>query len=197
MTKQSNYKKIKKGLRRRTIFFLILTLIGNAFAWFIYSNKISTSINVGVKSWKITFAQAGTTLENNVVFSVDSIYPGMSNYTDAIEIRNSGEMAANITYELTYVKVFDEVYTNETYTSSQMENILANNYPFKVTFVVGSPTIGITDSTNFEMHIVWPYESGDDDLDTFWGKKSYDFQNTYPLENEIEVKVKIVATQNS
>ena len=197
MTKQSNYKKIKKGLRRRTIFFLILTLIGNAFAWFIYSNKISTSINVGVKSWKITFAQAGTTLENNVVFSVDSIYPGMSNYMDAIEIRNSGEMAANITYELTYVKVFDEVYTNETYTSSQMESILANNYPFKVTFVVGSPTIGITDSTNFEMHIVWPYESGDDDLDTFWGKKSYDSQNTYPLENEIEVKVNIVATQNS
>lgn len=171
--------------------------MANAFAWFIYSNKISTSINVGVKSWKITFAQNGTTLVNNVVFDVDSIYPGMTEYVDRIEIRNSGEMPANINYELTSVKVFDETYTSENYTSQQMENILRNNYPFTITFVVGNPTIGITDSTNFEMHIVWPYESGDDELDTEWGKRSYEFENAHPLEKEIEVKVKITATQDS
>ncbi len=170
--------------------------MANAFAWFIYSNKISTTINAGVKSWKITFAQNGTTLVNNVVFNVDSIYPGMNNYTDRIEIRNSGEMTANIVYELTSVKIFENTYTNNDYTSAELESILANNYPFTITFVVGSPTIGITDSTNFEMRIVWPYESGDDALDTYWGKKSYDFKNTYPLENEIEIHVKITATQD-
>ncbi|MBR3199333.1 MAG: hypothetical protein IKG27_04900 [Bacilli bacterium] len=196
MKSKGSHVKLKKGLRRRTIFFLVLMFMANAFAWFIYSNKIAATINAGVKSWKITFAQNGTTLVNNVVFNVSDIYPGMSNYTDTINIRNSGEMPANIIYELTSVKIFENTYTNDNYTSAQLESMLANNYPFTITFSVGNPTIGITDSTNFQMLIVWPYESGDDALDTYWGKASYDFKNTYPLENEIEIHVKITATQD-
>ncbi len=189
--------RIKKGVRRRTIFFLILAITANAFAWFIYSNKISNSINTGVKSWKITFAADGTNLVNNVVFDIDSIYPGMSNYTDKIEIKNSGEMSANIVYELQSVKIFDETYTNENYTSDELISILQNNYPFKVTFTVTHPTIDIGMSTDFKVNVIWPYESGDDALDTYWGKKSYDFKNNNPGVSEIEIKVKITATQDS
>ena len=42
MTKKLS--RIKRGVRRRTIFFLILAITANTFAWFIYSNKISNSI---------------------------------------------------------------------------------------------------------------------------------------------------------
>lgn len=195
MTKKLS--RIKRGVRRRTIFFLILAITANTFAWFIYSNKISNSINTGVKSWKITFAADGTDLTHNVVFDIDSIYPGMTNYTDEIEIRNSGEMSANIIYELQSVKIFDDTYTNDNYTSEQLISILQNNYPFKVTFTVTHPTIDIGMSTDFIVNVTWPYESGDDDLDTYWGKKSYDFKNNNPGVNEIEIKVKITATQDS
>lgn len=193
--KKSNHKKIKAGIRRRTIFLLIVATITNAFAWFIYSNKVSNTINAGVKSWKITFAQDGTNLENEVTFNINSIYPGMPNYTDRIEIRNSGEMAANITYELISVKIFEQTFTNATYTSAQLESILSDNYPFVTTFNVSSATIDINQSANFSVLVNWPYESGDDELDTFWGKKSYDFKSQNPGVNEIEIKVKIVASQ--
>ena len=31
--------------------------------------------------------------------------------------------------------------------------------------------------------------------DTYWGKKAYDFKNTNPTSTQIEIKVKIVASQ--
>lgn len=71
---------LKKRLRRRTLFFLILTLMANTFAWFIYSNKVSNNITTGVKSWKINFKQDGVDIVNNVEFKIDSIYPGMPDY---------------------------------------------------------------------------------------------------------------------
>ena len=197
ISKTSSIKKIKKGIRRRTLFFLILALITNAFAWFIYSNKVSNSINTGVKSWKITFSQNGTTLSDNVVFNVNEIYPGMPNYSDHIDIQNSGEMPATVTYEVTSAKVFENTYTSANYTSAQIENILANNYPFTITFSVTRANIGVHDSTSFIVSIVWPYESGDDAGDTYWGKKSYDYKVANPGVDEIELEVKITAGQVS
>ncbi len=195
--KESNHKKLKKRVRRRTVVFLILTMIGNAFAWFIYSNKVSMQMNVGVKSWRITFEQNGQTLTNNVVFTINDIYPGMTTYTDRVEIKNSGEMTASVTYEITSVRIFDTTYTNSTYTSAQLESKLANDYPFAITFAVDDATIGTTDATNFRMYVNWPFESGDDSLDTYWGKRAYDYENTSANSDEIEVHVKIVATQSN
>ncbi len=196
-SKTSSIKKIKKGIRRRTLFFLVLALITNAFAWFIYSNKVSNSINTGVKSWKITFTQNGTTISDDVVFNVNQIYPGMANYSDHIDIQNSGEMAARVTYEITSAKIFETTYSSSNYTSAQIENILANNYPFTITFNVTNEDIGVNDSTSFVVNIVWPYESGDDALDTYWGKKSYDFKAANPGVDEIELRIKITAGQDN
>ena len=196
-SKTSSIKKIKKGIRRRTLFFLVLALVTNAFAWFIYSNKVSNSINTGVKSWKITFTQNGTTISDDVVFNVNQIYPGMANYSDHIDIQNSGEMAARVTYEITSAKIFETTYSSSDYTSAQIENILANNYPFTITFNVTNEDIGVNDSTSFVVNIVWPYESGDDALDTYWGKKSYDFKAANPGVDEIELRIKITAGQDN
>lgn len=193
---KSKYGKLKKGVRRRTIFFLSLAIITNAFAWFIYSNKVSNSITASVKSWKITFAQDGTDLESSVTFNVDSIYPGMNNYVDSVEIRNSGEMAANIRYEIKSISVFGETYTSSNYTSAQMESILNNNYPFKIVFSVDNPVININGTAHFTMTVSWPYESGNDELDTEWGNRSYTFKSNNPGVDEIQATVKIVATQD-
>ena len=190
-----SHKKVKRRIRRRTILFLILTMTGNAFAWFIYNNRVQTNIVAGVKSWKISFQQNGSNLMNEAVFNVNKIYPGMTTYTDQVTISNSGDVQAQIEYEITRVKIFGDVYTSNSYTSTQLENKLLNDYPFTISFNVQSGVINPSQGTNFVFTITWPYESGDDATDTYWGKRAYEFENNHPNENEIEITVIISATQ--
>ena len=195
MKKKELMKKTKRRIRRSTLFFLILAFMANSFAWFIYSNKVSNSITTGVKSWKITFEQDGNELEEDVSFEVDSIYPGMDSFQDSIEISNSGEMVAYITYELKSIKIMDEVYTDADYTSDELIEMLQTKYPFKMNFNVDQAEIGIGAKATFAVQLDWPYESGDDALDTYWGKKSYSYQQEHPEEKQIQIVVKITASQ--
>ena len=195
--KRKKVKKLKKKLRRSTLFFLVLMLITNSFAWFIYTSKISNSINAHVKSWLVTFDQDGNPLEDTVEFTIDSIYPGMKDFTDSITINNSGETTAYITYQVTSIKVFDEVLDTSSYTSDELISFLNTKYPFLLTFEVSDDEIETSNTSSFNVKLSWPYESGRDELDTYYGKKSYDFSQNYPEENQIEIVVKIKASQSA
>lgn len=186
---------LKKRLRRRTLFFLILTLMANTFAWFIYSNKVSNNITTGVKSWKINFKQDGVDIVNNVEFKIDSIYPGMPDYTNSLSITNIGETAANISYEVEEIKVLDEFYNSDMYSSTDLINRLKDNYPFKMNFSINNQEVGTGQTSEFTFSLVWPYESGHDEADTYWGKKSASFKEQYPDKEQIAIKVKIIAGQ--
>lgn len=191
--KRETINKLKKRIRKRTLFFLIIALMANTFAWFIYSNKVSNSITTGVKSWKITFDQDGQTLEQNVEFNFDDIYPGVSDQEKSIDITNDGEMKAYISYKVESIQIFDEVYTIDNYSSLELENILKNNYPFKITFS-NDEEINIGDTASFKVSLIWPFESGDDEKDTYYGKKSFEFKQN-SMEEQIKIKVKIKASQ--
>lgn len=186
---------LKKRLRRRTLFFLILTLMANTFAWFIYSNKVSNNITTGVKSWKINFKQDGVDIVNNVEFKIDSIYPGMPDYTNSLSITNIGETAANISYEVEEIKILDEFYNSDMYSSTDLINRLKDNYPFKMNFSINNQEVGTGQTSEFTFSLVWPYESGHDEADTYWGKKSASFKEKYPDKEQIAIKVKIIAGQ--
>lgn len=186
---------LKKRLRRRTLFFLILTLMANTFAWFIYSNKVSNNITTGVKSWKINFKQDGVDIVNNVEFKIDSIYPGMPDYTNSLSITNIGETAANISYEAEEIKILDEFYNSDMYSSTDLINRLKDNYPFKMNFSINNQEVGTGQTSEFTFSLVWPYESGHDEADTYWGKKSASFKEQYPDKEQIAIKVKIIAGQ--
>ena len=186
---------LKKRLRRRTLFFLILTLMANTFAWFIYSNKVSNNITTGVKSWKINFKQDGVDIVNNVEFKIDSIYPGMSDYTNSLSITNIGETAANISYEVEEIKILDEFYNSDMYSPTDLINRLKDNYPFKMNFSINNQEVGTGQTSEFTFSLVWPYESGHDEADTYWGKKSASFKEQYPDKEQIAIKVKIIAGQ--
>lgn len=186
---------LKKRLRRRTLFFLILTLMANTFAWFIYSNKVSNNITTGVKSWKINFKQDGVDIVNNVEFKIDSIYPGMPDYTNSLSITNIGETAANISYEVEEIKILDEFYNSDMYSSTDLINRLKDNYPFKMNFSINNQEVGTGQTSEFTFSLVWPYESGHDEADTYWGKKSAAFKEQYPDKEQIVIKVKIIAGQ--
>ena len=186
---------LKKRLRRRTLFFLILTLMANTFAWFIYSNKVSNNITTGVKSWKINFKKDGVDIVNNVEFKIDSIYPGMPDYTNSLSITNIGETAANISYEVEEIKILDEFYNSDMYSSTDLINRLKDNYPFKMNFSINNQEVGTGQTSEFTFSLVWPYESGHDEADTYWGKKSASFKEQYPDKEQIAIKVKIIAGQ--
>lgn len=186
---------LKKRLRRRTLFFLILTLMANTFAWFIYSNKVSNNITTGVKSWKINFKQDGVDIVNNVEFKIDSIYPGMPDYTNSLSITNIGETAANISYEVEEINILDEFYNSDMYSSSDLITRLKENYPFKMNFSINNQEVGTGQTSEFTFSLVWPYESGHDEADTYWGKKSASFKEQYPDKEQIAIKVKIIAGQ--
>lgn len=186
---------LKKRLRRRTLFFLILTLMANTFAWFIYSNKVSNNITTGVKSWKINFKQDGVDIVNNVEFKIDSIYPGMPDYTNSLSITNIGETAANISYEVEEIKILDEFYNSDMYSSTDLINRLKDSYPFKMNFSINNQEVGTGQTSEFTFSLVWPYESGHDEADTYWGKKSASFKEQYPDKEQIAIKVKIIAGQ--
>ncbi len=186
---------LKKRLRRRTLFFLILTLMANTFAWFIYSNRVSNNITTGVKSWKINFKQDGVDIVNNVEFKIDSIYPGMPDYTNSLSITNIGETAANISYEVEEIKILDEFYNSDMYSSNDLITRLKENYPFKMNFSINNQEVGTGQTSEFTFSLVWPYESGHDEADTYWGKKSAAFKEQYPDKDQIVIKVKIIAGQ--
>ena len=191
--KRETINKLKKRIRKRTLFFLIIALMANTFAWFIYSNKVSNSITTGVKSWKITFDQDGQTLEQNVVFDFDDIYPGVNDQEKSIDITNDGEMKAYISYKIESIQIFDDIFTIDNYSSLELENILNNNYPFKIVFS-NDNEINIGDTASFKVHLTWPFESGDDEKDTYYGKKSYEFKQN-SNDSQIKIKVKIKASQ--
>lgn len=187
-------KLIKKRVRRRTLFFLVLALMANTFAWFIYSNKVSSSITTGVKSWKINFKQDGADLTNNVKFSVDTIYPGMNDYSDSVTITNVGETKAKVGYEITSIRIMDDSYDSDNYTSDELLEVL-NNYPFKLSFSVENDEVGTGESSDFKFNLTWAYESGDDALDTAYGKKSAAWKENNSDKAQIEVNVKITVSQ--
>ena len=191
--KRETINKLKKRIRKRTLFFLIIALMANTFAWFIYSNKVSNSITTGVKSWKITFDQDGQILEQNVVFDFDDIYPGVNDQEKSINITNDGEMKAYISYKIESIQIFDDIFTIDNYSSLELENILNNNYPFKIVFS-NDDEINIGNTASFKVHLTWPFESGDDEKDTYYGKKSYEFKQN-SNDSQIKIKVKIKASQ--
>lgn len=169
--------------------------MANTFAWFIYSNKVSNNITTGVKSWKINFKQDGVDIVNNVEFKIDSIYPGMPDYTNSLSITNIGETAANISYEVEEIKILDEFYNSDMYSSTDLINRLKDNYPFKMNFSINNQEVGTGQTSEFTFSLVWPYESGHDEADTYWGKKSASFKEQYPDKEQIAIKVKIIAGQ--
>lgn len=81
------------------------------------------------------------------------------------------------------------------YSSTDLINRLKDNYPFKMNFSINNQEVGTGQTSEFTFSLVWPYESGHDEADTYWGKKSASFKEQYPDKEQIAIKVKIIAGQ--
>ena len=207
-------KNLKKIIKPHQIVFLIILLVGNTYAWFVYSNRVATSIDVHVRAWNVLFQSGETVISDYFNVSVSSVYPGMTDYVDTLTIENESEVAANITYKILEARIFSDTYITQEgrtdagqqiqqtdLTSAQLETKLSTDYPFTITFALTYANLSqvinnVSSTSDFSVTVHWPFESGDDAEDTYWGKEAYNYANTNSTSPGISLRVKIYVNQS-
>ena len=211
--KHNKFKLILKILFKKVkiwqLLLVVVLITANTLAWFIYASEVSNDINVHVRSWQINFKTDDNQNVQFVEFDIDEIYPGMTDAYDSINIINDGEMAATMEYKIMSAKILGTEYVsvdgrlergqepNENdMTSEELEEFLETNFPFSITFLTDTNALDVGATGTYSMAITWPFESGDDATDTYWGNLAYSFQQTHPNQECITVNVKLIVTQN-
>lgn len=189
--------KILKKIKIRNIIILILLLIFNTYAWFVYATKVSSSLSVHVSSWNVEFSLGEDETVTNILIEVERVYPGMETFEKKVTVKNKGEIKAELDYEIIALKVMDENYRiGENITMEELENKIKTEYPFKINvFKDDSLLVEGTGEGLFTVNVEWPFESGDDELDTLWGNKAYEYYSLNPGEKSIEIEIKLSAKQ--
>ena len=191
--------KVFKKVKIKNLIILIFLLIFNTYAWFIYATRVSTDLSVHVSSWNVEFVTGEGDITTNIEIVVDRIYPGMETFERTIEVHNKGETKAVLDYEIESLKIMDDTYevNEETgLTTQDIENKIKTEYPFKINIEKNDNQLeqGSKDGY-FKITIEWPFDSGDDEKDTIWGNKAYEYYALNPGEKSIELKLQLIATQ--
>lgn len=208
--KNQRKKTNKKFIILRLVFILFL-VVGNTFAWFIYTTKVDNKIDVHVRAWNVLFQAGEQAVEDYVNLDVDSIYPGMEDYVYSLQARNQGDVDATLSYEVLEARIFDDTYITvegresrkeETQegdmTSAELLNKLANDYPFTITVGISSTNISSHDGiATYNFNVVWPFETGDDEEDTRWGIIASNYKKSHPDLSSITLRIKVIITQNN
>ena len=189
--------KILKKIKIRNIIILILLLIFNTYAWFIYATRVSSEISVHISSWNVEFSIGEDESVTNIVIAVDRIYPGMENSEKTVTVKNKGEIKAELDYQIMSLKVLDENYkVGENITVDELINKINTEYPFKINITKDDTLLsqGAGDGA-FSVTVEWPFESGNDELDTLWGNKAYEYYSTNSEAKSIEIEITLIAQQ--
>lgn len=204
-------KIIVKKLKVRYLLIIIVLLSCNSFAWFIYIKDVQNSIDIHVRGWNIIMENSSGVISQVYKMDVQNMYPGMDDHIETLTAYNKSEMTASLTYSILKVRIFDEtIYSKEgklaesielvgdELTSSELITKLSNDYPFKIEFLVSSEIIDAEyGSSTYTLKVSWLYESGNDELDTEWGARAYQFKENNSSTPSIELEAKINVIQNT
>lgn len=210
LKKLKRFKKYLKKIKPIHILIIIFLLVFNTYAWFIYATEVSTGLSVHVRSWKILFKNEDVPIVDYLNIDVDSIYPGMEDYINELEAYNLSESKAIVSYEILSARILDTEYKSvegyhyenlevpeDAMTSEELATMLRTNFPFKLEIDIENEEldaeIGVT---KYIIKLYWPYESGDDDLDTYWGNRAYEYNETHPKESSLNFRIRVRAIQN-
>ena len=188
-------KRIIKKVRLKTILLLAITIASNSFAWFIYTTEVKTNMDTRVREWKVTFDSNGEHVEKVITLNVKELYPGMKSYTETLIASNTGESKAKIDFEIKEAKILGEDLLLLNMTNDELIEYLKTNYPFKIELSSSNGIIEISGKETVTINVYWDYESGNDELDTYWGNKSYDYHQLYPDNSSLSLVIKITAYQ--
>lgn len=202
--------KLYLRLNLLSIFFVAVSFISVTLAWFVYSGLSSMTTEVNVKAWYIELQKDGKEISNNIVVSLDDLYPGMETMEEEIKIKNLGDSDAQVKYEISSIRILDAAadnfVVNETITSQFVEDKISHDYPFHINIDLSKNYIlSQTDEAIFKVSISWPLDSGDDEWDSLWGTKAYKFKKNeadkkaldknYQIKASIKLDLKLTAEQ--
>ncbi len=196
-------KKLIKKVKIKNLLILIMLLLFNTYAWFVYSTKVNMEISAHVSSWNIQFVSDNQEITTDVEIKIDRIFPGMEGekkFEKVIEVKNNGEKSAVLSYNIQEITIMGEKYSVEgenAKTEDEIKEIL-NSYPFKIKIEVDDSQLqNNTGNGKVTIGLEWPFESGNDELDTYWGNKAYEYYSVNPDKNSVELKVVLNASQKA
>lgn len=213
-------QRVKSGLQIKTVILLILTLLVNTYAWFIYLSTVEAKIEMHINEWEFQLEDGD---EQGFIFNVEEIYPGMEDASKEIKAKNKeGSMTADLSCEITKLKILDEEYLlgqekedGNTYTSDDLLDKMLNDYPFKIKILINDEeytgskdnlVMAPGEDTIIKLIVTWPYETGNvvngvaegDEEDTKWGSLAYNYlvNSTNPEKYSVQVEIAIKAIQH-
>lgn len=196
--------KIMKKVKIKNMLILILLLIFNAYAWFIYATRVDTQITAHVSSWNVEFIGAEGEITTNLNIEIGRIYPGMENdkkFEKIVEVHNKGETKAQLGFEIQSLFIMgEEITVNEEDgpTTQDIVNKINTEYPFKISINVDDTQLEEgTGNGRFTISLEWPFESGNDENDTYWGNKAYEYFAVHPDDSSIKIKMVLTASQKA
>ena len=68
------FLRVLKKIKVSHLVILALLLIGNTYAWFIYIDTVSNSVDVHIKAWNIDLQDDQGTVTDTVTVYVDAVY---------------------------------------------------------------------------------------------------------------------------
>jgi len=201
MRQESTFKIILKSLRKRvnlrTLLVLVLLLAANSYAWFIYNTKVDVGLSARVQGWSIIFTTGETDISEMVEYDIAAMYPGMETYRQSISVNNRGDTKAVLSHEIISVSIMGEkFYVNQPYSSEELLHRLATYYPFKINMFYTNGELAPDGISIWNLDVSWAFESGDDELDTYWGTRAYHFHQEHPNQPSIRIELLIRATQS-
>ncbi len=121
----------------------------------------------------------------------------METYEQNITVYNKGESKATLDYEFESIEILGEKFEiGENFTSEDLENKIKNDYPFKINIVKDdSNLVGENGEGYFRITVEWPFESGNDSLDTYWGNKAYEYYSLNPGKESLHIEMMLIAVQ--
>lgn len=189
------------------IVFITTSFIFTTFAWFAYSGLKRVSTEIDVKAWYIELTKSGDVVTNNIVISLDDVYPGMETVDELVNIENKGDSDAKLSYKIVSSRILDTEVNGESLLNNRMlSDSLAHDYPFHVNINLSKNYISAGgDTSTFEVSVSWPLDSGNDALDSTWGNNSYNFQQSeqarlmsnpnYVQRPAVQIVISVIAEQ--
>lgn len=199
MKKISNIFKAIKKIKLSTIIILIVLLSFNSYAWFIFATKVSGGVSAHVASWDVLFTAEQQVVTTQVIFNIDTLYPGMQTQTKTLTARNNGEVLAVLSYKINSIRIMNATYTpTQLVNQTQLLQQISNDWPFQITFAVDNSNFNQANgSGNFTITFAWPFDSGNDTRDTLVGTQAYNYQQSNPLTPTVHIDVEVQAIQDN
>ena len=203
-------KRIKNRVKIRTLFLLVLTLMFNTYAWFLYVSTVSSSLTAHVEAWHVKFKVDNELVNRDIPIVIEHAYPGMSDEVKTVTIINDGQKDADVRFAIKSIRIFNDIYiatdllsTGDTIptgaietTSEILNNKIQTDYPFYLSVESSEDTIGADSEETLTITFSWQYESGDDETDTNYGEMAYSYYEANPTSQAIEMVIKLIVEQH-